>query len=120
MAWWDTTLGVQMRPIVSEELLYSDPAYCETRSYLDTKILEPFLMKCVPSDMYMAEDETVELGKIRTDLCQYIAKAYVEFITGAKDISKDWDTYLADMKKLKSDRYVELYQKAFDLYNNAK
>jgi putative aldouronate transport system substrate-binding protein len=116
---WD--IVVKYRPTVSDDLLYSDPAYCESRSYLDTRnYLEKYLYDAVPSDMFTTEKESVELGKIRTDLCQYIAKAYVEFITGIRNVDTGWNAYVADLKKFRADRYVELYQKAYTQYLNAK
>lgn len=38
------------------------------------------------------------------------------FIRGQKDIDKDWDAYINEMKGYGLDRWLELYQKGYDKF----
>lgn len=39
----------------------------------------------------------------------------VQFATGSKDINTEWDTYINGFKTLQTDRYLAIYQKAYDV-----
>lgn len=55
-----------------------------------------------------------EASILKTNLKNYVDQNALQFITGNKDLNKDWDAYVQGMKKLKLDRYLELLQKAYD------
>ena len=58
----------------------------------------------------------------KADLCNgldsYVANMRFEFITGAKDIDKHWDSYVKELKGLNVDRLVEIYNAAYDRMND--
>ncbi|MNF12244.1 hypothetical protein D3C80_2136640 [compost metagenome] len=51
---------------------------------------------------------------LQTNLRNYIEQNELQFITGNKDLNKDWDAYVKGLKDLKLDRYLEILQKAYD------
>lgn len=51
---------------------------------------------------------------LQTNLKNYIEQSQLQFITGNKDLNKDWDAYVKGLKALKLDRYLEILQKAYD------
>lgn len=48
----------------------------------------------------MDEDTSVQFNTLKTMVDDYVDQAIVEFIVGDRDTETDWDTYLADLKKL--------------------
>ncbi|WP_308530601.1 extracellular solute-binding protein [uncultured Paenibacillus sp.] len=55
-----------------------------------------------------------EASMLQTNLKNYIEQSQLQFITGNKDLNKDWDAYVQGLKDLKLDRYLEILQKAYD------
>ncbi|WP_152391930.1 extracellular solute-binding protein [Paenibacillus guangzhouensis] len=58
--------------------------------------------------------EIDEASLLQTNLRNYIEQNELQFITGNKDINKDWDDYVKGLENLKLDRYLEILQKAYD------
>lgn len=61
--------------------------------------------------------EAEEVSLLQININKYINENMVQFITGAKDIEKEWESYLSGFKNLQVDRYLEIYQKAYDVEN---
>lgn len=59
-------------------------------------------------------DASRTIVDIETPMNTYIDQAMIEFITGIKDIDKDWDNYVKDVKNFGLDKYIETYQKEVD------
>lgn len=55
-----------------------------------------------------------EASMLQTNIKSYIEQNALQFITGNKDLNKDWDGYVKGLKDLKVDRYLEILQKAYD------
>jgi putative aldouronate transport system substrate-binding protein len=63
---------------------------------------------------YAAESDSNELKRILPNILDHRA-AYVDaFITGQRNIDTDWDTYVAGLKALEIDLYLEIKQRAYD------
>ena len=62
-----------------------------------------------------------EMNLIKTPLMDYVNTAALEFITGKRDLDKDWDSYVKDCEDKGSQKYVdeanEIYQDTKDLLN---
>lgn len=58
-------------------------------------------------------DEIEELNLIQLDLTNYVFRTEAAWISEG-GVEEQWDSYLAQLKRLGMDRYVELYQTAFD------
>ncbi|MEH7275125.1 extracellular solute-binding protein [Neobacillus vireti] len=59
--------------------------------------------------------EADEVNLLKINITKYIEENMVQFVTGSKDIEKDWDKYIDGFKNLQVDRYLEIYQKAYDV-----
>ncbi|GGH86418.1 putative aldouronate transport system substrate-binding protein [Pullulanibacillus pueri] len=55
-----------------------------------------------------------EVSMIETNLKSYIDQNTLKFITGDKDLDKDWEAYVKGFDQLNLKRYLELMQKAYD------
>lgn len=74
----------------------------------------------MPNDMVyvsgsLDQDDSNLLNQYSTDLNSYRKATFADFITGKKDIDKEWDTYVAKMNDLGLKNAIELRQKAYDI-----
>lgn len=89
----------------------------ERRLYNATKKYEGF----VPKEQFNAEAawvdpaEADEVNLLKININKYIEENMVQFVTGSKNIDKEWDSYIEGFESLQVDRYLEIYQKAYDL-----
>ena len=67
--------------------------------------------------VYLTAEESTEVAAIKTDLESYVDTMTLKFITGIEPMS-NYDTFLAEVKKLKADRYAEIYNQAYERYMN--
>jgi putative aldouronate transport system substrate-binding protein len=58
--------------------------------------------------------EVDEASILQTNIKKYIEENALQFITGHKDLTKDWDAYVKGLEKLGVTRYLEIMQKAYD------
>lgn len=78
------------------------------------EVYRPYLSKWPYNYQYkFSADEIEELRLIQTDLVGYIMKTQAEWIMYG-GIEEGWDDYLAQLKKLGVDKYVEMYKTAFE------
>lgn len=62
------------------------------------------------------EDENQEILEIKTDLFNYVNSSFARFVTGG--VTDDsWNEYLNSLKGYGMDRYAELYNKYYELFN---
>jgi putative aldouronate transport system substrate-binding protein len=61
--------------------------------------------------------DTDEAAMLRTNIEDYVNQNALQFITGAKDINKEWDAYVDGLEQLNLKRYLEIMQKAYDNAN---
>lgn len=62
------------------------------------------------------EKENIELSSYATDIEAYADENIVKFITGAKPLS-EWDKYVSTLNKMQLDKYLAIYQAAYDRWN---
>jgi putative aldouronate transport system substrate-binding protein len=55
-----------------------------------------------------------EAAMLKTNIKNYIDQNALQFITGAKDLNKDWDSYVDGLNKLNLKRYLEIMQQSYD------
>ena len=63
------------------------------------------------------EEEQMILDNYLTEITTYAQEMSAAFITGSKDIEKDWDEYVATFDKMNLDKVLEVYQAAYDRWN---
>ncbi|SHJ78637.1 hypothetical protein SAMN02745136_00850 [Anaerocolumna jejuensis DSM 15929] len=74
----------------------------------------------MPNDMVyvsgtLGTDDTNALNIYKTDLANYRKSMFADFITGKRDIDKEWDSYVKEMNKLGLEEFIKLKQKGYDL-----
>ncbi|OXL82310.1 hypothetical protein BCV73_03855 [Paenibacillus sp. SSG-1] len=69
-----------------------------------------------PDYIFMDTSAAEEAARLKVPIDEYIQTNLVQFITGVKDTVADWDDYVAGLKQLKLDRYMEIHQNAYDAY----
>lgn len=74
-------------------------------AYRETRPINP----PVPAD----EDENEQLNLYKAPLVDNINTWTLQFITGQKDIEKDWDAYVESCSNLNSQAYVDLYNEIY-------
>ncbi|GGD89253.1 extracellular solute-binding protein [Paenibacillus nasutitermitis] len=55
-----------------------------------------------------------EAAMMKTNIKDYIDQNALQFVTGAKDLNKDWDAYVKGLDNLNLKRYLEIMQAAYD------
>lgn len=84
--------------------------------YNATKVHEKVGQKAenVLPDLYYKQEAISEMSQLKTTINDYINESIVRFITGNKDIDKDWDSYIAQLDKLGLKRYLQIVQETYD------
>jgi len=99
---------------------YNDPNAIwtqEPRLYSITNIhYYPFETpeKQIPQSIYYTADESSEYSRLREQITTYARESLVAFITGNRDIEKEWDSYVAEFEKLELPKYLNYVQTAYD------
>lgn len=83
------------------------------RNYFPEEVWAPFTR-------YYTTEETTERTQINTDMETYREEWRGYFITGQKDIEKDWAEYVAGFDGMKLPRYMEIYRKGYEAYKADK
>lgn len=93
-----------------------DPYDIERRLYLETKnkyegkeLKDSFM-----PPLSFTEDELLEVEDLRVAINNYVEESIAAFVTGHRDIEKEWDSYLTELKNIGLERYIELYQFAYE------
>ncbi len=64
--------------------------------------------------LVFTSDQSKELGTISAALTTYSDQMYAAFVTGQQDVNTGWDQYLSELKTNGLDRFLEIYQAAYD------
>jgi putative aldouronate transport system substrate-binding protein len=63
--------------------------------------------------LHFTADESTRLSSSANDINTYINENIVSFITGQRDLAT-WDTYVAELEKMKIKDFLAVYQAAYD------
>ncbi|MBB6670685.1 ABC transporter substrate-binding protein [Cohnella nanjingensis] len=118
---WDQA-GPDFRPrdrfeseAVSQDV--ASPEGYELRLVQETKKydgLEPKANEIFPNDIFISAEDGEKAAQYKATIEDYVKSNMLQFITGHKDISKDWDAYVQGFGNLKLDPYLQILQKAYD------
>lgn len=64
--------------------------------------------------LYYPQAAIGEMSQLKTTINDYINESIVRFITGDKDIDKEWDGYVSQLDKLGLKRYLQIMQENYD------
>ncbi|HJC25443.1 MAG TPA: extracellular solute-binding protein [Candidatus Eisenbergiella merdavium] len=122
--WWTGLMNqlAEFRASMSPrpEDLYTPTAY-EARLFDETsKVVDYFYPEYLPKNIFLEdEDEADTFATLQTSLQEYVKTSMAQFITGELSLENDWDSYVSTLDGYGVDNYVELYQKAYDVYYSA-
>lgn len=71
-------------------------------------------IETVMPELYMNQDQAEESALLKTTIMDNQNDMMVQFITGAMDIDKDWDTYKQKLDGLGLEEYLQLLQSVYD------
>ncbi|QJD86597.1 extracellular solute-binding protein [Cohnella herbarum] len=100
---------------VSAEDIYAPEGYVRrineaTDMYVGHEPKELFPIWAV----WIDPSEADEAGILQTNIRNYVQQYALQFVTGSKDLNKDWDSYVKGLDDLNVKRYLEILQKAYD------
>ena len=90
--------------------------YIESRLALETK--NKYDIGITPPEVYvvpfMTLDDTVKKDEYKVPIRTYVDENIAKFITGARDLEKEWDVYLSELESLGINEYLAILQKYYD------
>ena len=99
------------------EDIYDGSAY-EARITMQTiPLVDYHYPETLPSTYYVDMDVADEYIEIQTNLNEFIKKSLVEFVIGERDIENDWATYISELESFGWERYLEIYNQAYQNAN---
>lgn len=72
------------------------------------------------NELKITDEESTDVSTIAVEVEKAIEENSVAFMTGAKDIDAEWDTYIQDLDKAGLQTLLEMYQTAYDRSNSAE
>ncbi|WP_139997378.1 ABC transporter substrate-binding protein [Paenibacillus paridis] len=118
---WDQA-GPDFRPrdrfeseAVSQDML--SPEGYELRLVTETNKYEGFEPKedeMFPTDIFISAEDGEKAAQYKATVEDYVRSNMLQFITGHKDIQKDWDSYVQGFGGLKLSDYLKILQSAYD------
>jgi len=96
--------------------VYNPKDPLERSLYLWTKdLMEPYATKDkgVPP-LVFTKDQSKQFGELNTTVYSAFDEWFANFVTGKKDVDKDWDAYVKNLKDSGLDKFLGIYQTAYD------
>ncbi|MEK3912236.1 ABC transporter substrate-binding protein [Paenibacillus sp. FSL H7-0331] len=91
--------------------------YNETKdNYFPYKI---DVSKIVPP-IFFTNEQAEELANLEKTITDYRTEFFAKAVTGALDIDKEWNNYLATLDKMNLKRYLDIYQQAYTQFKSKK
>ncbi len=115
---WDRTMRLlepNWKNLFSVDGDLMDPVNYEARLYADTVKLKEYAadVDMMPPLTYTGDDSST-YSQLDTAVGDFANNAIVEFITGKRDIEKDWDAYLEDLDMVGYYDLIDLVQTTYD------
>ena len=95
---------------------YNEKDPLERNLYNWTKnLMEPYGTKdkAVPP-LVFTKDQSKQFGELNTSVYSAIDEWFANFVTGKKNVDKDWDAYVKTLKDSGLDKFLGIYQTAYD------
>jgi putative aldouronate transport system substrate-binding protein len=68
----------------------------------------------LPLNINHTISESTEIGNMVREISTYVEESIVAFVTGTKNLDRDWDTYVREFQRLGLPRVLEVKQIAYD------
>ena len=89
--------------------------YEDSKWYAEAGVLEPKSFQYLRDLSKMSNEDATEAADIYTELQKLVDESFADFVrNGVTDDS--WNEFLAKAQAIGSERYIELYQNAYDAY----
>ena len=75
-------------------------------------VAQPF--ESVLPDLYYPENQIEELSMLKTTILDYAKESTEAFITGSKDLNREWRSYVRQMDSIGLPDYLKMIQDAYD------
>ncbi|PZE22861.1 ABC transporter substrate-binding protein [Paenibacillus xerothermodurans] len=85
--------------------------------YKETKEkYEPYRQdeKTVLPPLFFTNEQATEAADLEKTINDYVKEMIARFVTGDVNIDSDWETYLKNLEDMNLQRYLEIYQLAYD------
>lgn len=69
---------------------------------------------CTREMLLLDLDDMEEFNGLQADISSYVKENVALFVTGEKNVDKEWDSFQSDLENLNVKRYLELIQKGYD------
>ena len=78
-------------------------------------LMEPYGTKdkAVPP-LVFTKDQSKQFGELNTTVFNSADEWFANFVSGKKDVDKDWDAYVKNLKDSGLDKFLGIYQTAYD------
>ena len=105
-------------PLAEARRLMDTPEGYERRLFEATKLYEGHeSAEVFPYwEVAVTGETATELATLQTNVENFVTQAGAEFVTGVRDIESDddWNEFQQHLTDLGAERYVEIYQEAWD------
>jgi putative aldouronate transport system substrate-binding protein len=65
-------------------------------------------------DIFIDPDSAQTVAELSTVINSYVRQNAVAFAIGQKNLDKDWDAYVQGLKDMGAEKYLQIYQQAYD------
>lgn len=115
--WWQLGTMQMLNSIRESFVAPADPlgkGAIDYRLWLAAKKYEPFAKPEIayPTDVFIDPADALIVTQMSKTLSDYVASNLAQFVTGNKDIDRDWENYVNGFKGMQLDAYLAAYQKA--------
>jgi putative aldouronate transport system substrate-binding protein len=83
-------------------------------------VYEPYRMNMTLPYMNYTTADASELAEIRVNIQKYVNESMAKFVTGAMDLDRDWDKYVAQLNAMGLQKMLDITQKTYDKYYGKK
>lgn len=86
----------------------------ETVLYNAAKEYDKYAAKVSVPKFFFDPETAKRYNELHTELKKHYEAATADFIVGNRDVEKDWDTYLQELKSIGIDEYLSIMQTEYD------
>lgn len=72
-------------------------------------------LESVMPDLYMSSKQADEVALLKTNIADTYKDNLIQFITGKKDIDKEWSGYKKNLESVGLSKYIKILQDAYDV-----
>jgi putative aldouronate transport system substrate-binding protein len=80
------------------------------------RAMEPYKqpLDTIVPPLYFTNEQASELADLSKTIDDYVTEMFARFVIGDADIAKEWDNYVRTLDNMGLQRYLKIYQDAYD------